>query len=60
MRLTFVVPDSFTRIIADLQITWFKKGYITGNVNNGYTFGCRFRIQNNNQTFIHPRNPRTA
>ena len=35
----YVVPDSFTHGTSEQRMTWFKKGFITGNVNNGDTFG---------------------
>ena len=35
----YVVPDSFTHGTSKQRMTWFKKGFETGNVNNGDTFG---------------------
>jgi predicted metalloprotease len=34
----YVVPDSFTHGTSEQRMTWFKKGFTTGNVNNGDTF----------------------
>jgi len=34
----YVVPDSFTHGTSQQRMTWFKKGFTTGNVNNGDTF----------------------
>ncbi len=35
----YVVPDSFTHGTSQQRMTWFKRGFTTGNVNNGDTFG---------------------
>jgi uncharacterized protein len=35
----YVVPDSFTHGTSEQRMTWFKRGFETGNVNNGDTFG---------------------
>lgn len=35
----YVVPDSFTHGTSQQRMSWFKKGFETGNVNNGDTFG---------------------
>lgn len=35
----YVVPDSFTHGTSEQRMKWFKKGFETGNVNNGDTFG---------------------
>jgi predicted metalloprotease len=35
----YVVPDSFTHGTSEQRMTWFRKGFETGNVNNGDTFG---------------------
>jgi uncharacterized protein len=35
----YVVPDSFTHGTSEHCMTWFKRGFETGNVNNGDTFG---------------------
>ena len=35
----YVVPDSFTHGTSKQRMTWFKKGFETGNVSNGDTFG---------------------
>jgi predicted metalloprotease len=35
----YVVPDSFTHGTSEQRMTWFKRGFTTGNVNNGDTFG---------------------
>lgn len=34
----YVVPDSFTHGTSQQRMSWFKKGFETGNVNNGDTF----------------------
>jgi predicted metalloprotease len=34
----YVVPDSFTHGTSKQRMTWFKRGFETGNVNNGDTF----------------------
>lgn len=34
----YVVPDSFTHGTSAQRMFWFKKGFSTGNVNNGDTF----------------------
>jgi predicted metalloprotease len=34
----YIVPDSFTHGTSAQRMTWFKKGFETGNVNNGDTF----------------------
>jgi predicted metalloprotease len=34
----YVVPDSFTHGTSLQRMSWFKKGFETGNVNNGDTF----------------------
>lgn len=34
----YVVPDSFTHGTSEQRMTWFKRGFTTGNVNNGDTF----------------------
>jgi len=35
----YVVPDSFTHGTSAQRMSWFKRGFETGNVNNGDTFG---------------------
>ena len=35
----YVVPDSFTHGTSEQRMTWFRKGFETGNVSNGDTFG---------------------
>ncbi|MGE0021803.1 MAG: neutral zinc metallopeptidase [Draconibacterium sp.] len=34
----YVVPDSFTHGTSQQRMSWFRKGFSTGNVNNGDTF----------------------
>lgn len=34
----YVVPDSFTHGSSSQRMNWFKKGYSTGNLNDGNTF----------------------
>ena len=36
-----VVPDSFTHGTSAQRMRWFKKGFTTGNVNQGDTFNAR-------------------
>jgi hypothetical protein len=35
----YVVPDSFTHGTSAQRMKWFKKGFASGNVNDGDTFG---------------------
>jgi predicted metalloprotease len=35
----YVVPDSFTHGTSKQRMYWFKKGYETGDLNQGNTFG---------------------
>lgn len=35
----YVVPDSFTHGTSAQRMKWFKRGFTTGNVSNGDTFG---------------------
>ncbi len=41
MRQTqgYVVPDAFTHGTSEQRVRWFKKGYQTGDINQGDTFG---------------------
>jgi uncharacterized protein len=34
----YIVPDSFTHGTSEQRMSWFRKGFETGNVNNGDTF----------------------
>jgi len=34
----YIVPDSFTHGTSQQRMTWFKRGFETGNVSNGDTF----------------------
>ena len=34
-----VVPDSFTHGTSEQRMRWFKKGFDTGDLSNGDTFG---------------------
>ncbi|WP_372950794.1 neutral zinc metallopeptidase [Mariniphaga sp.] len=34
----YVVPDSFTHGTSDQRMSWFRKGFSTGNLNDGNTF----------------------
>jgi hypothetical protein len=36
----YVVPDSFTHGTSDQRVRWFKKGYDTGDMSQGDTFGA--------------------
>lgn len=38
----YVVPDSFTHGTSEQRMSWFRKGFETGNVNNGDTFSEDF------------------
>jgi predicted metalloprotease len=35
----YVVPDAFTHGTSEQRMYWFKKGYETGDINQGDTFG---------------------
>ncbi|MCB0699484.1 MAG: neutral zinc metallopeptidase [Chitinophagales bacterium] len=35
-----VVPDAFTHGTSEQRMRWFKKGYVTGDINQGDTFGA--------------------
>jgi len=37
----YVVPDSFTHGTSEQRLRWFKKGYETGDIRQGDTFGTR-------------------
>jgi predicted metalloprotease len=37
----YVVPDSFTHGTSEQRLRWFKKGYDTGDMRQGDTFGTR-------------------
>ncbi|HYV09589.1 MAG TPA: neutral zinc metallopeptidase [Pyrinomonadaceae bacterium] len=37
----YVVPDSFTHGTSEQRLRWFKKGYDTGDIRQGDTFGAR-------------------
>lgn len=37
----YVVPDSFTHGTSEQRLRWFKKGYETGDMRQGDTFGAR-------------------
>ena len=37
----YVVPDSFTHGTSEQRLRWFKKGYDTGDIRQGDTFGTR-------------------
>ncbi|MDD4109734.1 MAG: neutral zinc metallopeptidase, partial [Prolixibacteraceae bacterium] len=34
----YVVPDSFTHGTSAQRMNWFKKGFLTGDINDGNTF----------------------
>jgi predicted metalloprotease len=34
-----VVPDAFTHGTSQQRVYWFKKGYETGDISQGITFG---------------------
>jgi predicted metalloprotease len=37
----YVVPDSFTHGTSEQRLRWFKRGYETGDIRQGDTFGVR-------------------
>ncbi|MEZ4887238.1 MAG: neutral zinc metallopeptidase [Chitinophagales bacterium] len=37
----YVVPDAFTHGTSEQRVRWFKKGFDTGDLNQGDTFGAR-------------------
>ncbi len=37
----YVVPDSFTHGTSEQRLRWFKKGFETGDIRQGDTFGAR-------------------
>jgi len=37
----YVVPDSFTHGTSEQRLRWFKRGYETGDIRQGDTFGAR-------------------
>ena len=37
----YVVPDSFTHGTSAQRVRWFRKGYETGDLNQGDTFQAR-------------------
>lgn len=37
----YVVPDSFTHGTSEQRLRWFKRGYDTGDIRQGDTFGAR-------------------
>ena len=36
----YVVPDAFTHGTSEQRMRWFKKGFDTGDINQGDTFGA--------------------
>jgi predicted metalloprotease len=36
----YVVPDAFTHGTSEQRVRWFTKGYQTGDINQGDTFGA--------------------
>lgn len=36
----YVVPDAFTHGTSEQRMRWFKKGFTTGDINQGNTFGA--------------------
>ena len=34
----YIVPDSFTHGTSAQRMSWFKKGFLTGNISDGNTF----------------------
>jgi hypothetical protein len=36
----YVVPDSFTHGTSEQRVRWFRKGYETGDINQGDTFSA--------------------
>jgi predicted metalloprotease len=39
----YVVPDSFTHGTSEQRVAWFMKGYKSGDLTQGNTFGAEFR-----------------
>ena len=37
----YVVPDSFTHGTSEQRVRWFRRGYETGDLNQGDTFNAR-------------------
>ncbi|MCB0848052.1 MAG: neutral zinc metallopeptidase, partial [Bacteroidetes bacterium] len=37
----YVVPESFTHGTSEQRMRWFKKGFETGDLSQGDTFGAR-------------------
>jgi predicted metalloprotease len=37
----YVVPDAFTHGTSEQRMRWFVKGFKTGDINQGDTFGAR-------------------
>ena len=37
----YVVPDAFTHGTSEQRMRWFKKGFDTGDINQGDTFGAK-------------------
>lgn len=37
----YVVPDSFTHGTSEQRVRWFKRGYETGDLKQGDTFGAK-------------------
>ncbi|HET7512779.1 MAG TPA: neutral zinc metallopeptidase, partial [Chthoniobacterales bacterium] len=36
----YVVPDSFTHGTSEHRVRWFRKGYESGDISQGDTFGA--------------------
>ena len=36
----YIVPDAFTHGTSEQRVRWFKKGFTTGDINQGDTFGA--------------------
>ena len=36
----YVVPDSFTHGTSEQRVRWFRKGYESGDISQGDTFGA--------------------
>jgi hypothetical protein len=36
----YVVPDAFTHGTSEQRVRWFRRGYETGDVSQGDTFGA--------------------
>ncbi len=45
----YVVPESFTHGSSAQRVAWFKKGLLTGDINQGIRLVCRIRETDRHQ-----------